>query len=627
MYILGRKSRLSIFLAMYTHAFPPGQTLRNGAYEIIKVLGQGGFGITYLARFTSLDRLVAIKEFFISGYSVRSTSGPDIALQAMKEEDFSAYKQKFIAEARTLARFSHPGIVPITDVFEENETAYFVMQYIEGASLADMIRQMGPIPEGDASAYIQQAAEALQVVHSQKMLHRDIKPDNIMIRPDGQVVLIDFGTARAFLDSKTVTHTTLLTPGYAPLEQYSDRQQRGTYTDIYALGATLYACLTGQAPPPAVDRIQQKELSKLPSGPIRGVVEKAMAMEPAHRHQDVQRFLADLRQETDATSIHPSSVPDIQPLSPVTEVLSSPDIPEVNPPVGKNESPVSGTSSSAPRKFPLRIILGVLAVVLTAIVGFAIWNQQQELVRMQYDSLISEAQAALAAGDFEKAREVFRSARKKLDDPAARNGLARVDSTEQALAVQETQTRMRKFKQLRGQGNLDYALKNYDRAKTSYTAAREFAPADSIRALDTLIADCEVKIAEINSADYKLKAIYLGAHPLTLQWISWDFPGKVRFYEENGILKLEGEQLSRGSDQNYLKISGTVELISDKEFQFTGEVGMRIDHINGGKACMREGTLNFKATGNRKYWRMREMRSPCDITTDYVDIYFRKLDD
>ncbi len=270
-----------------------GGHLRGNTYKIEGVLGQGGFGITYLADFAALKTKVAIKEFFLSGYCVRNPRDNSIAPQSLPAETFRQYKDKFIEEAQTLAQFNHPGIVQVTDVFEENNTAYFVMKHIKGKPLAQLIRERRKISEREAVAYITQAAEALQAVHRRNILHRDIKPENIMITEDDKAVLIDFGTARAFADGRTITHTTMLTPGYAPMEQYSDRQRRGFYTDIYALGATLYACLAGKAPLPAIDRLSRPAIEKIPgvSGPVFRTIEKALEMEPEARFQDIRSFL------------------------------------------------------------------------------------------------------------------------------------------------------------------------------------------------------------------------------------------------------------------------------------------------------------------------------------------------
>jgi serine/threonine protein kinase len=227
---------------------------------IEKDLGQGGFGITYKATDTRLSRPVAIKEFFLSGQCVRQGKNV-VPVPTVKPQDYQDFRREFIEEARILAKVEHQNKVKIYDVFEENNTAYMVMEFIEGKNLLDLLNERGGVmDEKEAIGYITQVAEALEAVHQAGYLHRDIKPENIMVTRNGRAVLVDFGIARQFIAQKTQTMKPFLTPGYAPLEQYSPRARFGPPLDIYALGATLYHLLTGQVPPPAPDRHQGVDL-------------------------------------------------------------------------------------------------------------------------------------------------------------------------------------------------------------------------------------------------------------------------------------------------------------------------------------------------------------------------------
>ncbi len=277
---------------MQENTIRTGNQLQNGKYRIESILGQGGFGITYLATLTFLNKKVAIKEFFLSGYCVRQTGKNTIAPQSLPIEKYAEFKEKFLDEARIISQFDHPSIVKVTDIFEENNTAYFVMEYIEGTTLAQMIKQKGKLTENEAINYIIQSANALQIVHDKGILHRDIKPENIIITTQGVAKLIDFGTARQFTQDKTIAQTSIVTAGYAPIEQYSDRHKRGSYTDIYALGATLYACLTGKDPIPATDRLNEslKPVNGI-SPYINRVIIKAMEMKSDDRYQTINEFL------------------------------------------------------------------------------------------------------------------------------------------------------------------------------------------------------------------------------------------------------------------------------------------------------------------------------------------------
>jgi uncharacterized protein with WD repeat len=207
-------------------------------------------------------------------------------------------KQKFLDEARLLASLNHPGIVKVYDFFEENNTAYMVMEYLRGKSLAKLVEERGgALGEQEAVGYILKVCEALDVVHKAGYLHRDIKPENIIVCEDGRVVLIDFGAARAYMAGRTGRMTVILTPGYAPLEQYAEQARRGAYTDIYALGATLYYLLTGQVPVSAADRMSGVELKGVReingrvSRQVEEAVMKAMAMRVEERPQSVEEFV------------------------------------------------------------------------------------------------------------------------------------------------------------------------------------------------------------------------------------------------------------------------------------------------------------------------------------------------
>lgn len=235
----------------------PGDNLQGGKYRIEKVLGQGGFGITYLAIQGGLERTVAIKEFFMREACCRASDSRGVTLGTEgNRETVDRYRQKFLKEARSIARLNHPHIVRIIDVFEENGTAYYVMEYVAGGSLSDRVGRQGALSESEATRYIRQVADALTYIHTQRMTHLDVKPANIMLTDKDEVVLIDFGLAKQY-DSAT-GHQTSSTPvgiseGYAPLEQYMQGGvgEFSPETDVYALGATYYKLLTGQTPPSA----------------------------------------------------------------------------------------------------------------------------------------------------------------------------------------------------------------------------------------------------------------------------------------------------------------------------------------------------------------------------------------
>src|SRR5919199_2119877 len=284
-----------------TSALQPGTQLAGGLYAVGKVLGQGGFGITYLGSDARERRTVAVKEFFPHGsvrrnHEVHPSSGMSLA-------DFVAARDKFLGEARVLSRFKHPGIVEVYGSFDENNTAYMVMEFLRGRSLLQLLEERGPLPEAEVVGYIVRVGDALESVHKANLLHRDLKPDNVMLTDDGRVVLIDFGTARTYAAGKTGRMTTMLTPGYAPLEQYGQHVRFGPFTDVYALAATLYHLLTGRMPTDATDRAtgaplpSPRELNPQVSARVSDAVMWAMEIRVDRRPQTVAEFIAALRED------------------------------------------------------------------------------------------------------------------------------------------------------------------------------------------------------------------------------------------------------------------------------------------------------------------------------------------
>jgi len=307
-----------------------GALLQGGKYKIEKSLGQGGFGITYLAEQTNLGRKVCIKEFFMKEYGERTaapdedsqetvlTSSGHPSGQMANDKDATVltgvsavtsaaaaimgrYREKFVKEARTIARLDHPGIVRIHDVFEENGTAYYVMDFIEGENLNDLVKREGALPEERALGYIRQVADALSYVHGHNIMHLDVKPANIIVRKsDDKAILIDFGTAKQYDSEGTQTSTTPvgLSVGYAPIEMSKPGgvQTFSPETDIYSLGATLYYLVTGQNPPDASERmemIMEGEKFQLPesiSSSTIEVIEQSMQARKK-RIQNVNGFL------------------------------------------------------------------------------------------------------------------------------------------------------------------------------------------------------------------------------------------------------------------------------------------------------------------------------------------------
>lgn len=277
----------------------PGSLLQGGKYRIIRFISSGGFGCTYEAVHTGLNGRMAIKEFFVQDICNRddATGYVSVGLQS-KAQTFDKLREKFIREAQSVFALSHPGIVHVSDVFEENGTAYFVMDYIDGCSLADLVDKNGPMDEATALGYMRQVCAALDYVHANGRLHLDIKPGNIMVDRTGRAVLIDFGASKQYDDGTGKNMSTLLgfTPGFAPPEQMTaDVSRFLPATDVYALGGTLYNLLTGEAPLSANHRYAGDDLKPMAesvSPSTRRAVEAALQLNKSARPQSVAEFSA-----------------------------------------------------------------------------------------------------------------------------------------------------------------------------------------------------------------------------------------------------------------------------------------------------------------------------------------------
>ena len=277
----------------------PGQLIQRGRYVIEKVLGAGGAGITYRAKDVNTGEVVAIKTL-------------NATLQA--QPDFAKHQERFIQEAFRLAKCSHTHVIRVDDVCQEGELWCMIMEYIDGGNLETLVRKQGGFSEVEAIRYIYQVGSALSYIHDRGILHRDVKPANIMRRSDtNEAVLIDFGLARDFVEDKTQMHTNSRTEGFAPLEQYSRTAKRGAYTDVYALSATLYYLLTLQVPFPA--QFRQQGVNLIPpqqhnnniSDRTNLVVLKGMELSGENRPQSVAEWLHLLTENTEITLSSSSS--------------------------------------------------------------------------------------------------------------------------------------------------------------------------------------------------------------------------------------------------------------------------------------------------------------------------------
>ena len=274
-------------------ALPQGTRIRD--FEFHRVLGYGGFGITYLGWNIALDIPVAIKEYLPADLATREQDMSVVPQTSQAASDFQWGLERFLDEARTLARFQHPNIVRVHHFFEAHSTAYIAMDYVEGEDLSAYLTRKGTLSEDELKAILYPLLSALEVVHGADFLHRDIKPGNIVLRDaDGSPVLLDFGAARQAIGAKSRSVTSIVTPGYAPIEQYSSRGRQGPWTDIYALGGVCYRALTGQVPDDATDRVRHDPLIPVAqrcagraSGAFLSAIDAALSVDEGDRPQSV----------------------------------------------------------------------------------------------------------------------------------------------------------------------------------------------------------------------------------------------------------------------------------------------------------------------------------------------------
>lgn len=313
-------------------ALQPGSLLRHETYRIERILGVGGFGITYLATDLSLDRYVAIKEFFPQEYCDRDGTTSHVTLGTQTNFEFiSSLKMRFIKEARNIAKFDNPNIIKIHAAFEENNTAYYVMDYIEGITMHDMVKRYGPMTARRAIDFIIRVGEALEYVHLQRIMHLDIKPANIMIRiADETPILIDFGLSKQYDQHGHQTTTSMvgISHGFAPMEQYRDDgvSEFSPQTDIYSLAATLYFALSGEIPLQAPLLVEEElPFPELIPASLVEPIKRAMSPGRSRRQPTMAVFLSELRN----AAMHIQPAPPVTQASPISQAPPTPIEPQV----------------------------------------------------------------------------------------------------------------------------------------------------------------------------------------------------------------------------------------------------------------------------------------------------------
>ncbi len=386
--------------AYHKNALPPGYVLAD--YTIERVLGHGGFGITYLARDTALGALVAVKEYLPHDIAVRQGETavlPNPSRDAVR--DYHSGLKNFVKEARALAHFKHPNIVRVLRYLEANGTAYVVMEYEEGQSLADFLKQHGPrLEEPELLRIFITILNGLHAVHQAEMLHLDIKPENIYLRKDGSPMLIDFGSARQAISGPGHIQRIALTPGYAPIEQYPDKGKPGPWTDVYAIGASMYRCLSGKRPIDALERY--RAVLKYQADPLTPAVQVgrmryqatllecvdwAMQIYPKDRPQSARELQDALMGKRRQGASRQSAA---WPFAPATTTTTTTPRP---PP----SAPPSYSYPRYRRSFPLGKILAAALVLIAAAAGIYYWPNLSQIAARLAPSVSDHRPAGEAA--------------------------------------------------------------------------------------------------------------------------------------------------------------------------------------------------------------------------------------
>jgi serine/threonine protein kinase len=339
----------------FSHFLPTGNRVLE--YRIEKLLGEGGFGLTYLAFDENLHKRVAVKEYLPTDFAHRTGELTVLPRSESTREAFQWGLNAFVTEARTLARFQHPHIVQVYRYFEANGTAYIVMEYVEGRTLSQTVKELGKLTQSEVLSIMLPILDGLAEVHAAGILHRDIKPGNIRIRDNGKPVLIDFGAARQALGAQSRSITTIITPGYAPIEQYSSKGNVGPWSDIYALAAVAYYCLTRERPEDASDRVVDDHLTPAvelakdqASESFLRSIDAALNVAPQKRPQTLTEWVTALKADrTTPASVSPSTSPSASSsASPAAAAVpAKPPAPQ-SPPPARAAPAAGGTKVIAP---------------------------------------------------------------------------------------------------------------------------------------------------------------------------------------------------------------------------------------------------------------------------------------
>lgn len=654
-------------------------TILRGTYRIDSYLSSGGFGNTYVATNIEFEERVAIKEFFMKGVTHRDDNQTTISVSnAENRNSFLEQKEKFKKEARRIRQLHNPGLVSVYDLFEENGTAYYVMDYIEGENLSERLKRIGrPMKEEEVNEIFLQIVNSLKIVHDNGIWHLDLKPANIMIDskryPPLHVKIIDFGASKQMntQNGGATTSTAIsYTSGYAPREQMEQNYDKfGPWTDIYALGATFYNLLTNRRPPLPSDidddTTDDKHIAlPFPDSVSSGMKHCILQMMSTNRNNrpqsmaEVESLFLKSESESDGSTSNQDTVynekvktdcindEDEETLiaTPQPKKEEKKPEPQQTPKVETRTAQISYTSGSqyTPNNSnndttnvwkAIGIVIAIITAVTLIKTVISDFGSQKESKEQKVESVepatmnsndeVSGESTTSKNGYFEESYPDGSSYKGNFKDGLFHgqgvytwaNGDKYEGEWTNGSRSKGTYTWPEKRKGYMYKYIGEFKNNEFEGKGTGYFVGGETESG--------IWKNGKYMGSEAEQDLTSLERKVVGKHLLSLQWISWDYFGTCEITKvNNGKYRCVGSQHSK-ENSDYLKLEGYISIVNENHLRFTGTIITRLHDMNNGNEHIREGTFDFKSTGGRKYWREQEMTGS-DGCTDYIDIYFQK---
>lgn len=638
-------------------------TILHGTYRIDSYLSSGGFGNTYIATNIEFDEKYAIKEFFMRGVTQRDDNQTSVSISNSENIDsFLAQREKFKKEARRLRQLNNPHIVKVYDLFDENGTSYYVMDYIDGVNLDERLKLTGrAMTEKEVNMILPQILDALKYVHDAGMWHLDLKPANIMLERGGNIKLIDFGASKQLNAQKggaTTSTAITYTNGYAPREQMEQNYDKfGPWTDIYALGATLYTLLSNRRPPLPTDidddiTTDKHEVLPLPDGVSPETKSMLLSMLNTNRTKRPQSILAldsykskdeepfrDLKLQTTPKSI----IDNDEEATVIAKLQSNKEEKKVEhkPGAEHEHRAASQTSNTYTSQSQINndnetlnkgIISGLMIVAFVIIVIIILNNYGGS------GNYVQDANAGVANIELNDDNVATDTPTQKngyfeetYDDGSSykgnfKNGLYSGHGTFTWANGDKFEGEFKEGVRIKGTYTWPEKRKGY-----MYKYEGEFKNNELEGKGTAYYVGGETESGIWKNGKYMgskaeqnltfLEQKVVGNHLFSLQWIESKYYGTCKIKKEGNTLKCVALHES-DNKEDYLRMEGNITIVSDSHLKFSGSIIRKVHNLYNGQEYRRDGTFDFKAWGNRKYWRGQNMDTPDGY--DYIDIFFEK---